>query len=417
MRARRVRVPPLGAVTAPTPGMPSTRRKAKASRFLFAVPPLTGHITPTVAVAAELTRRAHRVAWVGPRAAVEPLVPRNARVYPAGDEVAAPRSDLPDEPHIPSALRSLWEDLIVPLGHAMMPGVETAIDRFRPDVVVSDQQVLAAPVAARLRGLPWATSAATPFEFARPLRDAPDEEERIRELIGDFQLDHGIEDLLDPRFSDHLVLVFATGALIGDTSVFPDRFAFVGPVPPRPRGGDFPWEWLDGRPAVLVTPGAGAGAGHDAAAARFLRVAAEDVAALTVRAVFAAPPDAVPEPPPNALVRPDVPQPALLERMAAGRAAVVCPGGHDAVCAGLAHGLPLVVAPIRHDQPVIARLVAEAGAGIAVGFGRAAPVELRAALGAVLTDDAHRAAAVRIQDSFAAAGGAAAAADRLEKLA
>ncbi|GLZ13212.1 glycosyl transferase [Actinomadura sp. NBRC 104425] len=411
-------MPPLGAVTAPTPGMSSTRHKAKASRFLFAVPPLPGHITPTVAVAAELTRRGHRVAWVGPRTAVEPLVPRNARVYPAGDDTAArPPGEPPDGPHIPSALLSMWEDFIVPLGHAMMPGVETAIDRFRPDVVVSDQQVLAAPVAARLRGLPWATSAATPFEFTRPLRDAPDDEERIRELIGEFQLDHGIEDLLDPRFSDHLVLVFATGALIGDTSAFPDRFAFVGPVPPRPRGGDFPWEWLDGRPAVLVTLGAGTGAGRDAAAARFMRVAAEAVAAMDVRAVLAAPPDAVPEPPPNVLVRPDVPQPALLERMAAGRAAVVCHGGHDAVCAGLAHGLPLVVAPIRHDQPVIARLVAEAGAGIAVGFGGARPVELRAALGAVLTDDVHRAAAARVRDSFAEAGGAAAAADRLEKLA
>ncbi|MEU6038249.1 glycosyltransferase [Actinomadura sp. NPDC047616] len=414
MRARRVRVPSLGAVTAPTPGMPSTRNSAKTSRFLFAVPPLAGHITPTVAVAAELTRRGHKVAWVGPRAAVEPLAPRNARVYPAGDEtVAQRRSDPRDEPEGPAALRSMWEDFIVPLGHAMMPGVDNAIDRFRPDVVVADQQVLAAPVAARLRGLPWATSAATPFEFTRPLRDAPEDEERVRELIGDFQLDHGIEDLLDPRFSDHLVLVFSTGALVGDVSVFPDRFAFVGPVPPRPRDGDFPWEWLDGRPAVLVTMGAE----HDAAAERFLRVAAEAVAAMDVRAVFAAPPGAIAEPPPNVLVRPDVPQPALLRRMAAGRAAVVCHGGHDTVCAGLAHGLPLVVAPIRHDQPVIARLVAEADAGIAVRFGMATPVELRAALGAVLTDDVHRAAAARVRDSFAEAGGAAAAADRLEKLA
>ena len=33
------------------------------SRILFVVPPLTGHINPTVAVGAELAARGHDVAW------------------------------------------------------------------------------------------------------------------------------------------------------------------------------------------------------------------------------------------------------------------------------------------------------------------------------------------------------------------
>lgn len=33
------------------------------SGFLFVVPPLVGHINPTVGVAAELAARGHRVAW------------------------------------------------------------------------------------------------------------------------------------------------------------------------------------------------------------------------------------------------------------------------------------------------------------------------------------------------------------------
>jgi UDP:flavonoid glycosyltransferase YjiC (YdhE family) len=48
--------------------------------------------------------------------------------------------------------------------------------------------------------------------------------------------------------------------------------------------------------------------------------------------------------------------------------AVVCHGGHNTVCEAVAHGVPLVVTPIRDDQPIIARQVADAGAGIRLHF-------------------------------------------------
>jgi UDP:flavonoid glycosyltransferase YjiC (YdhE family) len=57
------------------------------------------------------------------------------------------------------------------------------------------------------------------------------------------------------------------------------------------------------------------------------------------------------------------------------------------------------------------------GAGIQVRFGRVQSAEMAVALRSVLGDPAYRAAARRIGDSFVLAGGAAAAADHLEKLA
>lgn len=96
--------------------------------------------------------------------------------------------------------------------------------------------------------------------------------------------------------------------------------------------------------------------------------------------------------------------------------AVVCHGGHNTVCEALAHGLPLVVAPVRDDQPIVAQQVADAGAGVRVRFGRPRADEIHDALCAVVDNGHHRSSARRIQASFAAAGGAAAAADRLEKL-
>ncbi|RFS81682.1 hypothetical protein D0T12_30825 [Actinomadura spongiicola] len=422
MNARRVHVPSL----LDDPGI--RRARTSARRFLFAVPPPTGPLAPSsdsntglggdpstdpvVAVAAELVHRGHKVAWTGHRPSLERLLRPGSRVFGSVDGAFAAR--LPglrgDRLRLRglAALRFHWEEWVVPLGHAMMPGVEKAIDRFRPDVVVSDQFVLAAPVAARHREIPWATSATTPVEFTRPLGHLPKVEEWVREQIADFQLAHGIDDLLDLRFSDHLVLVFSSGALVGDVSFFPDHFAFVGPVPGRAAPRAFPWDRLDGRPAVLITLGAADGPSGD----RFRGVAAEAVRDMDVQAILVAPPGAVPDPPPNVLVREDVPRLKLLERLAV----VVCDADHGTVCESLSHGLPLVVAPVRDDQPVIARRVEAAGAGIAVRFARVRPDEIRTALATVLADGAHRAAAGRVRDSFASAGGVAEAADRLEKL-
>jgi len=78
---------------------------------------------------------------------------------------------------------------------------------------------------------------------------------------------------------------------------------------------------------------------------------------VTKQAVLIGPPAG--EAPPHILFAEHVPQLALLPHMSA----VVCHGGHNTVCEAFAHGVPLVVTPIRDDQPIIARQVADAGAG------------------------------------------------------
>ncbi|WP_259464990.1 glycosyltransferase [Streptomyces sp. TLI_171] len=131
-----------------------------------------------------------------------------------------------------------------------------------------------------------------------------------------------------------------------------------------------------------------------------------------VQAIIAAPDGTVPDPPPHILVRPRVPVLELLPRLDA----VVSHGGLNTVCETLAHGVPLVIAPIKGDQPINAAQVVAAGAGRRVRFASVRPEPLRAELLAVLDDPGYAAAARRIAASFAAAGGAATAADHLETL-
>ena len=190
--------------------------------------------------------------------------------------------------------------------------------------------------------------------------------------------------------------------------------AFVGPsITGRPERDGLDWARLEpGRPAVLVSLGTvNADAGE-----RFFAVAAAACRDQRWQAVFVAPPELVPDPPANVIVQARVPQLALLQELAARGGAVVSHAGHNTVCESLAAGLPLVLAPIRDDQPIVADQVVRAGAGVRVKFARVRADDLRAAIDAALTDADLRAAAARVQASFAAAGGPAAAATHLEAL-
>ncbi|MFJ6081367.1 glycosyltransferase [Streptomyces sp. NPDC092369] len=402
------------------------------SRFLFVVPPLVGHINPTVGVAAELAARGHESAWAcADPALVRRLAGDGVRVYPcAGPMLGSGDGSRPPELRGPEALKFLWERFLVPLAVEMAPGVEAAVAKFAPDAVVADQQTLAGGLVAERLGVPWATSATTSAELTDALAGLPkvrrwldDEIHALRVRVGD------PVGSSDPRFSPHLVLAFSTRELAGPEALEGESIRWVGPsIASRPAAPGFPWDWLDpSRDRVLVT----LGTANTDVGGRFL---AECLTALRARAdrvqsVIVDPggtltgPDAGtaldnathgdPTDDKDVLVVPSVPQLPLLERVDA----VVCHAGHNTVCEALWHGVPLVVAPIRDDQPVIAGQVTAAGAGVRVRFGRVTAVRLGAAIDAVLHEPEHRVAADRIATAFRAAGGTATAATHLERLA
>lgn len=145
---------------------------------------------------------------------------------------------------------------------------------------------------------------------------------------------------------------------------------------------------------------------------RFYRVVMEAVRDRPVQVIMVAPESLRSEAPDNVLIESYVPQLALLPHLDA----VVCHGGHNTVCETLQQGLPLVVSPIRDDQPIVTEQVVDSGTGVRVRFGRVGPRALWEAIEAVLTDPSFKAAARAIRGSFATAGGARRAADLLEAL-
>ncbi len=381
------------------------------SRFLFVVPPLTGHVNPTVSVGAALAARGHEVAWVGHPGKVRPLLPPDATLLALPEAGAADQvADLTARANKSRGLASLkllWEDFLLPLAHAMVPGVEAAVAAWAPDALIVDQQALAGAIVARRMGLPWATTATTSASVVEPLADFPQVLAWRDAQHAALQAAHGLPPVAEPDRSPHLVLVFSTADLVGPLDRFPPHYAFVGPAfSRRPSDAPFPWDALAPGRRVLVS----LGTVNAERGAAFYRAVTEGMASAPWQVILVAPADRVGDLPENVLRCDYVPQVALLPHVDA----VVCHGGHNTVCEALAHGRPLVVAPIKDDQPVVAAQVVAAGAGVRVRFGRVTGADLASAVREVLDDPRYAAAARRVAAGFTRAGGAEAAARHLE---
>lgn len=384
------------------------------SRFLFVVPPLVGHVNPTVSVARALAGAGHEVAWVAHPRAVRPLLPPDARLFELDDHVPEERwaeaNARAKATRGLAAFQFLWEDFFVPLARGMLPGVDAVVEAFQPDALVVDQQAVAGALVARRRGLSWATLATTSAGLTDPLAGLPKVRKWLDDQLAALEREAGLDPILEPDRSPHLVIAFTTPALMGDASKLGHHVHFVGPaIVDRPETTPFPFEALAPGPRVLVS----LGTVNTEAGERFYATAVEALDGAPVQVVLVAPERLVPRVPENFLVRSFVPQLRLLPHLHA----VVCHAGHNTVCEALSNGLPLVVLPIKDDQPVVAQQVADAGAGIRLKFGRVTAPELRGAVLRALSEPSFREAAARIQASFREAGGAARAAELLAGLA
>ena len=383
------------------------------ARILFVVPPLTGHVNPTVSVARSLEARGHEVAWVAHPGTVRKLLPAGAQIFslpevaPAGlvqqitDRARAVRGA--------AALKFLWEDFLVPLARSMLPGIEAAVSEFAPAVLAVDQQAVAGGLVARKRGLPWATLATTSAGVTDPLAGLPQVKRWLTDLLAGLEREVGLAPTAAGELSPHCVIAFTTDAMVGPLDRFPAHYRFVGPsISDRPETTAFPFDQLR-HPCVLVSMGTV----NAEASGRFYATTIAALEGHAAQILLAAPPELLPAIlPENFIAQRYVPQLALLRHVDA----VVCHGGHNTTCEALANGLPLVIAPIKDDQPIVADQVVAAGAGLRIKFGRVQPPELRAAVTRVLSEPGFHEAAKRVRKSFAAAGGANAAAAALEAL-
>ncbi len=379
------------------------------SRFLIVVPPFPSHVYPTVAIGQTLAQRGHAVAWVTYEA-MRSTLPADATVYTLASPISAQAAqELQRQAGATwlAGMKVLFEQVLVPLARDMLPGVETAITDFEPDALLVDQQALAGALAARRRGLPWATSSTSSALLGEHFGPYPKVEDWIVGLFAGLQREMGLEPVRWPDRSPELVLLYTVEQFVG--GAHPPHYLFIGPaLAKRAEPVDFPWDALRPGPRVFVSLGSvWAWRGE-----RFYRIVASALADLPVQVIVAAPPGMIVDVPKNFIVRPWVPLLELYPHLDA----VVTHAG-TTVNEALAHGIPVVVAPMVHDQSIFAQHAVAAGAGLRVAFNRVTAARMREVVMAVLEVPSYRDAARRVELLFRSAGGAAAAVPALERLA
>lgn len=362
------------------------------SRLLLVSPPWEGHINPATGIAAVARKLGHEVAWVGDGPLFRKLgvVDRMFETFPS---FVTP--DRPPGMRGIAALDHLWSKCITPLAMHMDDTVVRAIDAFKPDAVIVDQQAVGAALRTYDCGLPWLTLACSPAELGTRLG--------------------AHASILDwtTGAMHHLAGAMGLGRCPDDAlfaplgTLMPSAPALMGPIPDhvrvRPLGClvrhrmAFATPQRDARnkPHILVSLGTVSGD----AGGRFLESAwAAATSCVDMHWTIVDPAGSLGRRhASNVTLATRVDQLTLLTQVSA----VLCHGGHNTVAESLLHGCPLVVAPIRDDQPVIAQHVVDAGAGLRLRFAHAAAGHVVDAVHRVVEEPCFRNNALRIGGELA----------------
>lgn len=390
------------------------------SKFLFVVPPFFGHISPTLSIGASLIAKGHEVKWLG-------ITPLAAAHVPEGGEYIYPEADLAahqeelqkilkrqdDGPACsgPEVMKLALEETYVPIARIMMKGLGKFVDAWQPDVIVNDCITFAGALCAHIKGIPCVTTTPVPPDvMGDTANSAPKIFEWQEQLVKGLQQEFGVygDDIV--IHSRKMNLVFTSLEFAGLKDPMP-HMKFVGPVKGRPNNVAFDWERLEKAktPKVFVSLGTLL---VDIRAAFFQKlIDAFADAPLTI--VAATNPDIFEQWPDNFIVSGFVPQAELMPKMDV----VICHGGFNTVNDTFINGLPMLITPIAYDHFHTAKLIENAGCGLKIRYKRLRIEDLKNAIFELLENPQYRNAALRIKDTFIAAGGNDKAVELLEEFA
>ena len=413
--------------------------------------PFAGHIGPLRPVVQGLVERGHAVRVHSGSRYAEAFRSVGAQVVPWQQAADFDETDLPATfPRVASStgLRQMLSHLReVFLGTAagQARDLAAAYEQEPWDVLLADSTSFGAGLAAELTVAPWASISVVPLIL--PSRDLPPGGMGLLPGSGRFgrardAVLRGVSStLLDAAlrgsyararheaglqgpgpgvagapFSPALVLATSVPQLELPRTDLPRHVHFVGRMAaPPPVSSGLPSWWDDvvaaDRPVVHVTQGTFNADPSDLLLPTLEALADEPVlvVATTGRRGVVELAGAVPA---NARITDLLPYGELLPRTTV----MVTNGGWGGVTAGLAAGVPLVVAGGDIDKPEIAARVGWSGAGIDLRTGRPTPEQVQQAVQDVLSDATYARAAAGIARSFAAHDGPQEVDDLLERL-
>lgn len=416
--------------------------------FLIASSPLLGHVSPCLTIAAELTRRGHRVRFLtGTR--------HRERVEVAGVEFLPlpPGADFDDRdmrsafPQVAelTGIRGLSAAVLEVFSKpidAQYEAVTAALEAEKVDVILTEMLFAGvypltllppeerprigilgiSPLTLKGPGLPpygmGLLPATTTTERVRNatlrvlaravvLRPAQKYLSRaMRRLVGK-RLPCSFFEM--PGLGDALFHLGTRGFEYPRPTARTE-IIYMGPLPAKSVGGTRP-EWaadLEGRTVVHVTQGTVANADLSALVIPTVAALAESDELVVVSGggrpeseVEAAITEALGAIPPNVRIGSYIDYDWLFPRVDI----LVTNGGYGGVNLALRHGVPLVIAGDTEDKPEVAARVHWSGAGLKMRSASPSAAEVGAAIATLRNDDAYRAKAASIGAEIESAPG------------
>jgi MGT family glycosyltransferase len=403
------------------------------ARILAYTSPARGHLFPVTGILEALAGRGHEIALRTLASEVEPARRRGLDAAPIDPRIEAIEHD-DWRARTPQGAIKRAMQVMSRRAELDAPDMSLALEEVRPDAAIVDVNCWGAAAAAEGWDGAWATFCPYPLPVSSqdappfgpglpPARGAPG---RLRDRALRPLLMGSLERVLIPPVNElrkrvgvpsltgaddfftraPLVLYLSAEPFEYPRSDWPENVVMVGPCEWDPPAQAPAWLGEVDRPLVLVTSSS-----EFQDDGRLVQCALEGLAGEDVHVIATLPSQEpgsfdVPE---NAHVERFLPHGPLLDRAACA----VTHGGMGATQKALAKGVPVCVVPFGRDQLEVARRVEVAGAGARLASRRLNPARLR---GKVHEAMAMRDGAGRIAAAFEAAGGAAAAADAVERL-
>ena len=390
-------------------------------RIMWFCIPAFGHTNPTIEFVRELVRRGHEIRYYS-------FEPFRRRIEDAGatfvpcDGYLPPltEADAKRLKKVSTTEMSLQSFRTTANMDGMLSG---EIQRFRPDLIVSDAACFWGKLTAMKHRLPLVCSTTT-FAFnrysAKYVKQSPGELADMilglprmnREAQKLAPLGYPVKSALEivQNDNDTNTVVYTSPRFQPCSDTFdPRHYRFVGPcvrdVPPKPKDGE--------RPLVYISMGTVINDRPD-----FYRACVEALRDAPVKALIACGNDFDPEAlaplPENVRMEPSVDQMAVL----AEASLFITHCGMNSASEGLFMGVPELLYPQTGEQRAVAQRVLDMGAGRMLSEAVARePRRLRALVTEALGDGDLRRAASAMRDDLRACGGAGAAADFVEEIA
>lgn len=380
------------------------------ARVLFINGGSEGHVNPTLGVAQELIRRDEEVVYF----CAEPY---RDRVEATGAKVITFDVGKFIEAFLAGG-RNPWARAggLLRTADIVIPGILEQIKGDRFDYIIHDSMFGCGRLLAQILDLPAINSCTSfafqPYSFDR-LQDhqlrhfSADENERaqreFQQLVGEVQAKYNVHVGSAYEISCNpapLTIVYTSRRFQPDGENFDETYKFVGPsiVPRSQSQMDFPYTNAD--PLIYISLGTVFNQASDfykLCFAAFARMKCNVILSVGNQTRI----EELGTIPANVIVRHYVPQLEVLQRAQL----FITHGGMNSASEGLYYGVPLIVLPQSADQPIVARRVAEIGAGVHLNQEGLTAEGLRETAERVIEDASIRKVCVEIGDSFRKAGG------------